>query len=214
MSRRLVFALGVSATGLIAAIALELNNPEAGVEVPVPASRPVVAGQSAPPVDIASHIPEWADRILERPLFSRDRRPAARSTPTASSGTGPVPLPRLSGVIVSGSGRSAIFAGAAGGHVTVIGEGAKIGRYTVDRIEAGRVTVAGPEGKQVLRLHAPKGAPAKAIAVKSGSGRPGSVGAGSAQGGPAQGDPTTRTDGADVESEPVLTHQDRRSPGP
>ncbi len=87
--------------------------------------------------------------ILARPLFSPGRRPAA--LPTASAAL-PAALPRLSGTIVHGADRSVIFVPASGGKPLVAHEGAVVGGYTVQAIQAGRVTLAGPDGVHVLWL--------------------------------------------------------------
>ena len=50
-----------------------------------------------------------------------------------------------------GGSRSAIFAAAGTGRPAVVGEGGRVGGYTVQAIEAGQVTLAGPGGSQVLR---------------------------------------------------------------
>jgi len=60
-------------------------------------------------------------------------------------------LPRLSGVLLSGGNRSVIFAAPDGGRPTVVAEGGQVAGYTVQSIEPGRVTLAGPDGTRVLR---------------------------------------------------------------
>jgi len=84
--------------------------------------------------------------ILARPLFSPGRRPAA--APTAASAL-PATLPRLTGTIVHGSDRSVIFM-PAGGKPVVAHEGTEVGGYKVQAIQAGSVTVSGPDGVHVL----------------------------------------------------------------
>lgn len=81
--------------------------------------------------------------ILARPLFSPDRRPAASGARSVSG------LPRLSGIVLSGSHKLAIFAGS--GKAIVAEEGARIGAYDVTAISDAGVTVVGPEGTTVLR---------------------------------------------------------------
>lgn len=91
---------------------------------------------------------ELVDAALARPLFVSTRRPAAVAAgPTAA----PANLPRLAGIMVNGDSRSVIFAATEGGRPVVAREGAQVGAYTVQSIEAGQVTLSGPGGAQVLR---------------------------------------------------------------
>lgn len=55
----------------------------------------------------------------------------------------------MTGVIVTPAGRRAIFVNGAG-KPTVVTEGERIGAYAVQSIEAGRVTLAGPDGQRVV----------------------------------------------------------------
>jgi len=91
---------------------------------------------------------EWADTILARPLFVPGRKPP-RTTPgqraAALSG-----LPRLSGIMITGSGRRAIFAPDSGKPL-VLSEGASLDDSTIKAIHADRVIISGPKGDIVLR---------------------------------------------------------------
>ncbi len=91
---------------------------------------------------------ELVDAILARPLFVASRRPAAVAAGPAAA---PANLPRLAGILLNGGSRSVIFAGAGNGRPVVAHEGAQVGAYTVQSIEAGQVTLSGPSGAQVLR---------------------------------------------------------------
>ena len=91
---------------------------------------------------------EWVPIILSRPVFSATRRP--RSVP-AAVGAAVLGLPRLSGVLVAGSQRRAIFAAPTGGKAIVVAEGGRVGDYAVQSIAAGSVTLIGPDGPVVLR---------------------------------------------------------------
>ncbi len=87
----------------------------------------------------------WLSEILARPLFSPDRRPvevAARSLRG---------LPRLAGIVVSGSQRIAIFAAPSGGAPLVVEAGARVGAYDVRNVADTGVTVVGPGGTTVVR---------------------------------------------------------------
>lgn len=85
-------------------------------------------------------------RILRRPLFRADRRPAPAVAPDASP-----PLPRLSGIVVTASARRAIFAGGQDGKPVAAAEGERIGPVRVARIGAQEVVMVGPGGTHVLR---------------------------------------------------------------
>lgn len=89
----------------------------------------------------------WEAMILERPLFNRDRRPVA--TPGVAGGAAPG-LPRLAAVVVHPTGRTATFVPADGGKPVVAREGTRVGGFTVQAIQAGQVTVLGPDGVRVL----------------------------------------------------------------
>jgi len=150
----LVTAL-LSSMVLAVAIALEVvNAPQERVE-PLP-SRTVTVSPSAKSVS-ADHSGEWVSTILGRPLFSPDRRPSS----TAAAVAGLPGLPRLSGIMVSPLGRSAIFA-ADGAKPLVIQEGTRVAGYTVKAIEATQVRLVGPNGNVVLY---PSYAPASASRV-------------------------------------------------
>jgi len=149
----LVTAL-LSTTALAAVVALEVANaPEERVE-PLP-PRAAVIPPSAKSVS-ADHSSEWVSTILGRPLFSPDRRPSS----TAAAVAGLPGLPRLSGIMISPFGRSAIFA-ADGAKPLVIQEGTRVAGYTVKAIEATQVLLVGPNGNVVLY---PSFAPASASA--------------------------------------------------
>ena len=91
-------------------------------------------------------IARWAATILARPLFSPGRRP-----PTAAAAPGAVApsLPRVAGIMVTPAGRRAIFA-EKGAKPLVLGEGGQVSGFTVQSIQAGQVTVRGPQGIRVL----------------------------------------------------------------
>jgi hypothetical protein len=60
-------------------------------------------------------------------------------------------VPRLSGVLVSPSGKQAIFAAPPEGKGFVASEGTRIGGFVLQSISAGEVTLIGPDGTRVLR---------------------------------------------------------------
>ncbi len=94
---------------------------------------------------------DYAAAMLARPLFAADRRPeAGNATPGPLASLRPEP-PRLAGILLTATGRSAIFAAAAGGHGTVVKEGGSVGPWRVDAIHAGDVLLTGPEGLRTVR---------------------------------------------------------------
>jgi hypothetical protein len=90
---------------------------------------------------------DWADTVLGRPLFTVGRRP-----PKSSGGghlianTG---FPRLAGIMITPSGKWAIFA-PDGGKALVLSPGGALEDATVRTIHRDRVVVSGPKGEQVL----------------------------------------------------------------
>lgn len=143
--------LGLAA-GLAGVIGLELSSAwSAPPELPVAG----VAGRAAasPAADrrggMADRPEAWAAAALARPLFAPGRRPEAlASVAAAPVGAG---LPRLSGVLIDGERRRAIFAGANGAMPVTTGEGGDVAGFRVQKIEAAQVTLAGPDGVRVVR---------------------------------------------------------------
>jgi hypothetical protein len=127
-------------------VAVELH------EADMPGLHPAAARQVKPPSQKAAGVApdraaSWAGTVLARPLFSRTRRPSAIAAPFAASSPG---LPRLSGIMISPAGKSAIFS-PAGGKPIIAEEGGHVGAFTVRSISANRVTIDGPGGITVLR---------------------------------------------------------------
>jgi hypothetical protein len=137
--------LAALAAGLAVVLALESGAPDQAPDTAaaLPAATPGVAG-----VPDQAVLTALAPRLLGRPLFSPDRRPAARAAPAPDATE--TDLPRLAGVIVGPARRSAIFADTAG-HPHIAAEGASIGRFTVRAITPGQVTVTSSDGDRVLR---------------------------------------------------------------
>jgi hypothetical protein len=105
----------------------------------VPPARAVLAPPvvAPPPADLDGLI----RIVLERPLFSKTRRPAlVEDSPVAAKDPA---LPRLSGIVVLPSLRRAIFQspGADRQVVTVVGEAGRIDSWTVESIDSDGVTL-------------------------------------------------------------------------
>jgi len=135
------------AVALAGVLAIELQtlfaSDQEAVSAPTPLripSRPAVAALGVRREALAA--------ILARPLFSPGRRPAAGPKAAAAPSAA---LPRLTGTIVQGSDRSVIFVPAGGGKPVVAHEGTEVGGYKVQAIQAGSVTISGPDGVHVLR---------------------------------------------------------------
>ncbi len=88
------------------------------------------------------------NRVLNRPLFSQNRHPAADIAPSVARSA--EPLPRLTGVVVSPAGGFAIFAHADDDKPIVVGRGDHVGAAVVETVSVGRVTLRGPDGIVVL----------------------------------------------------------------
>lgn len=141
---RLLGGLLVAAMMLAGIIAWEVTDAQQ-----VDTARPVMqaATTSAAQIRQVSHVRDWIATTLARPLFSPDRRPSAETL--ADTASGPTDLPRLTGIVVGPTGRSAIFAGA--DKPIVIGEGGHIAAFTVQSIDMAQVQILGPDGLRVLR---------------------------------------------------------------
>jgi hypothetical protein len=82
----------------------------------------------------------WAETILARPLFSISRRPP-RVVAGKSSET-PVGQARLTGIMISRTRRTAIFAPDGGGKPLVLAEGGSVNDSTIRSIQPDRVVMA------------------------------------------------------------------------
>ena len=150
MSRIAFVALGVIATGLAATLVLEAGFEDTGSEsVAVPARPAVTMPSDRSRGSPADHTEKWVATALARPLFSPDRRPPRPAVAIAAA-PAPVEVPRLSGILVTPSGRSAIFAPSGGGKPVVATEGSSLETYVVRSIEPEQVTLMGPNGSLVL----------------------------------------------------------------
>lgn len=166
MTRIALPALLVIAALLAAALAAEIALDQSGGTLAVPsrpAAAPVAVGLSTK--DGSDQSPAWVATALARPLFNTDRRPAAAKTASAA----PTALPRLAGIVMTPTGRQAIFAASAGGKPLTVVEGAKMGLYTITRIEDGAVSVIGPDGASQIRLSFATGPEASATNADTGA---------------------------------------------
>lgn len=160
MTRTATALFGLLAAALAGSIVWQYGPTEIADETPLaprqastgPSSRPVASGRAA----------ELTATILARPLMSPTRRPP----PPARVSTPETDLPRLTGIIISPDGRSALFAGKP--RALVVPEGGRVGDYTVQQIAPGMVTLNGPVGLVALRPSFDANRPAVATLVPSG----------------------------------------------
>jgi hypothetical protein len=151
MSRIGFVALGVIATALAGSLVLEVAFEDTGSEsVAAPGQLAAMMPSDRSHGFPADHTEEWVATALSRPLFSPDRRPS-RQAVVAVAAPAFADLPRLSGILITPSGRSAIFAPSGGGKPVVVTEGTTLGTYVVRSIEPEQVTLMGPKDSRVLR---------------------------------------------------------------
>jgi hypothetical protein len=115
-----------------------------GQAAPAPGPTPmpvVLAPPAAANVVSAALSAQWSAAILARPLFRATRRPL----PPAAVATADVSLPRLSAIVITAAGSSAIFI-TDDGTAAVVATGGRIGAYTVLKIEPDMVRLVGPSG--------------------------------------------------------------------
>jgi hypothetical protein len=150
MTHAVSIVMATIAVALIGTIGFELDasDGQENVRTAAPAQphSPALPQKVPDPQDRAQ---EWVATILARPLFSRDRRPPA--TPGQNATVAAMSMPRLAGILVSPLGRTAIFSAANGGKPIVVSEGSHLGRFVVQSIDVGQVTLMGPEGQRTLR---------------------------------------------------------------
>lgn len=142
----MLLTLSAAIAGVVAWQISTLSDDAPLPRTPLPQTR-AEPGAAPRPAEPPGQAAAWAATLLARPPFSPDRRPpgpgaAAPALPDA-------PLPRLTGILVTPEGRSAIFAGQP--QPTVVREGGILGRFSVQRIEPGQVILAGPDGPRILR---------------------------------------------------------------
>ena len=138
--------LGAVILLLSGTIAYELLGRDAPPTVlPARTGHPAaVAGTDATAAVARSDIDARVGEILARPVFNPDRRPVGTGTRSVAG------LTRLTGIIVTGSHKVAIFAAEAGGKPVVAEEGSRINAYELKAISNTGVTVVGPTGTIVM----------------------------------------------------------------
>lgn len=144
-------ALAVMGLVLIGIIAAELSgfpDPQTPVQVPNAVTGPALRGAATATTSQAQPVTV----LLERPPFSPERRP----DPGQGSAADPS-LPHLTGILISGDDRRAIFTapetGRAEGRSTVVREGQSVGVYRVQAISPAAVMLTGPGGLHSIQPH-------------------------------------------------------------
>lgn len=117
---------------------------------PLPVPPPVVARPAAP-----QRTPVSVEAMLARPLFTPGRVPVRRDRAPAPVLATP---PRLTGLIVAERHGKAIFAGSDGKPI-VLGEGGRLGPFTVMAVRPDGVELDGPPGLRMLRPSRDAGSP-------------------------------------------------------
>ncbi len=138
--------------GLLALLVLaEWIIPDGGVaRLTRPRSSLAVGHRVAAPI-VALGDEALAERILARPLFLAGRRvppPIAVAAPAPV--VREVPLPRLTGILMAGGTRVAVFQVAGAPKPVTAGVGDAVSAWTVTAIKANEVTLAGADGEKTL----------------------------------------------------------------
>jgi len=124
---------------------------------PPPISSPTISGPTAsrpeggrfgPVASTSEQRQQWAVATLARPLFAPDRRPPAAAKVVAHAAA---VLPRLTGILIYGGSRRALFAGVDGAKPMAASEGAEVAAFKVQKIEARQVILLGPDGTRIVR---------------------------------------------------------------
>jgi hypothetical protein len=138
--------LGLLGSALSLGWTMELRKGAPALTVPGRslANRPVanVAPVSADPTDYR------VSMILARPVFEPTRRPPVSVSPT--TGGDADAIPRLAGIIITPTQRSAIFMTSSKAKAQVLTQGAHLGPLVIQSIGATSVLVVGPKGPQFL----------------------------------------------------------------
>lgn len=131
--------------GIVAALAWPDRTPLPARPPPPPVQAPGVAPNEP--------APDYTAPLLARPLFTPGRRPDPAGATPAMAALRPPEPPRLTGILVTRAGRSAIFAAQPGGlAATVVKEGSRMGPWRVDAIHTADVQLSGPDGQRTVRL--------------------------------------------------------------
>ncbi|WP_284948111.1 hypothetical protein [Acidisoma cladoniae] len=161
--------LGVIAAVLAVTIVMEVKGSHRPVEVPpIAASIGIPKGARVADFDETEDWPKWVGTSLARPLFEPDRRPPAVAVGAVSH-----QMPRLAGIIVTPTARSAIFVDGASGRPIIVMQGSRLSDFVVRSIDAETVTIVTADGVRVLH---PRFATTKLTTQSGNSGLPSAYG--------------------------------------
>jgi hypothetical protein len=126
---------------------------------PIPETRSLATPPAAAAAPTLAALPPLASfaAIVERPLFSPSRRPAANAPAAAAPAA--ESRYRLVGIVASGTKKTAFIAD--NGRRAQIGVGDAFDGWTVKEIGQDRITLASPSGEMVLKLKPAPAEPAK-----------------------------------------------------
>lgn len=144
MGRAGIVPIGLAAGSMLfaAIVAIEVSDWQAGIgDNRIDLAATARPRPSAAPLPPDRHA-DWLRQIRARPLFSPERRPIE---------TGVTGLPRLTGIVVNGTQRVAIFDGPSNGHPVLAQAGGRVGAFEVRSVTSDGVTVFGPDGTAMLR---------------------------------------------------------------
>ncbi len=144
MTNRALFLIGLLGSVVMTGVGLLIC--QAAQPGPTAPASPVSNTETAP---ISTPATELAATIAARPLFDPSRRGSGGSGVTAAVGL--IGLPHLSGTMITPTERRAFFVGDNQAGSLSQTEGGMVGTWRIESIVTGQVTLAGPEGRRVLR---------------------------------------------------------------
>lgn len=150
MTRLGLILLGTLAATLGGILGWQIAGSPERARVDLTPRPATVTARNLTPAVPANQIREWAASILARPLFEPSRRPPSVAEVSLPAQT-IAPPPRVTGIVISSTGRSVIFAGGTTDKPIIATEGTRVGAYTVKSIVLGQVVVEGPSGLQTLQ---------------------------------------------------------------
>jgi hypothetical protein len=153
--------LGVALLALSGIVALEIMGLQSTPDRLSSRTAPISTKQWPNPIEPANQIDGILRDILARPVFSRDRRPVASNARVTNG------LSRLTGIVVTGSEKTAIFASPFAGRPITAQEGGHVGAYEVVEITRAGVTISGPDGTKVITLHPAQGSEFRTVSASS-----------------------------------------------
>jgi hypothetical protein len=134
---------------LTAVVTVEVLWPGAVLDDLAPMPGPAaIARHDDHPAANRTQLTARAATIVARPLFDPTRHPMPAAAQPANANE---VRPRLSGVIVNGAQRMALFVAGPGEKPRIVREGEAIGPWTLGAISPGEVMVIGVDGPRQLR---------------------------------------------------------------